>query len=508
MLCVSIDIGSTWTKGAVFSLKDGELDLQNRLARPTTVDDLARGFFELLGQLLPHLAAADLPRAVRSGEVELSYSSSAKGGLAVAALGLVPDITLETAKVAAYSAGAKLTQVLSYKLTASDLRGLEAAPPDILLFAGGTDGGNSDYVLANARALAASKLGCAIVYAGNRSVRDEVGELLAHKDFIAVDNLLPTLEEPNPDPAREALRALFLARIVKGKGLDRIIDATGIEPWPTPYAVYEYAKAIRQHVPGWQEFVLLDMGGATTDVYSAHRESPTAGTVLRGLPEPDVKRTVEGDLGLRVSAAAAADTGRGLIGSSLAHDPARLEEFNRYVATLARQPQHLPQDAAGQAFDALLAGACVAHACARHAGRSYEVYTPDGMVRVQLGRDLSKVAKVIGSGGWLSQAADFNPGAWLSQIAVDAKDKAVLVPTRIDYHRDAGYLFPLLANVAQAHPAEAARAGVRGLTASCAAVHPSSVHAEHHTSAHAEHLTSAHAEHLTSVHPELVEGPS
>ena len=463
MLCVSIDIGSTWTKGALFSLVDNDLVLLERRACPTTVDDLARGFNELLVQLLPIKTIEELPGLIQSGRVELSYSSSAKGGLAVAALGLVPDITLETAKVAAYSAGAKLTQVLSYKLTASDIRALEAAPPDILLFAGGTDGGNTDYVLANARTLAASSLDCAMVYAGNRSVRDEVSALLAHKDFIAVDNLLPTLDEPNPDPAREALRALFLARIVKGKGLDRIIAATGIEPWPTPYAVYEYAKAIRQHVPGWHEFVLLDMGGATTDVYSAHRESPTGGTVLRGLPEPDVKRTVEGDLGLRVSAAAAAQSGKGLIRNALANDPVRFQAFNDYVARLAATPDHLPQDDSGKTFDALLAGACVAHACSRHAGRSYEVYTPDGLVRVQIGRDLSQVHKVIGSGGWLSKVDSFNPGNWLAQIAVDAKGKAVLVPTRIDYHRDADYLFPLLANVAQAHPAAAARAGVHAL---------------------------------------------
>ena len=39
-----------------------------------------------------------------------------------------------------------------------DIAGLEAAPPDILLFAGGTDGGNTEYVLANAQAIAASKI--------------------------------------------------------------------------------------------------------------------------------------------------------------------------------------------------------------------------------------------------------------------------------------------------------------------------------------------------------------
>lgn len=191
-------------------------------------------------------------------------------------MGLVPETTLETAKLVAYSAGAKLSQVLSYRLTSSDIRALEQSPPDILLFAGGTDGGNSEYVLANAKALGESRLSCSMVYAGNRSVWDEVSALLANKDFCAVENLLPTLEASNPEPVREALRAIFLRRIVKGKGLDKVIGMAGSDPVPTPYAMYEFSRAIREHVPGWQDFIAVDIGGATTDVYSAHRESPQA----------------------------------------------------------------------------------------------------------------------------------------------------------------------------------------------------------------------------------------
>jgi uncharacterized protein (TIGR01319 family) len=471
MDCIAIDIGSTWTKGAVFCLQGESLTLSHQVAYPTTVDNLASGFFTVLETLLPGRSAQSICMDIQGGELEMCYSSSAKGGLAVAALGLVPEITLETAKVAAYSAGAKLTQVLSYKLTASDLRTLEASPPDILLFAGGTDGGNTDYVLANAQALARSSLNCAMVYAGNRSAKDEVSALLAQKDFIAVDNLLPALDEPNPEPAREALRKIFLARIVKGKGLDTIIQHTGVSPWPTPYAVYEYAKAIRTHVPGWSEFVLLDMGGATTDVYSAHQETPSNGTVLRGLPEPDVKRTVEGDLGLRVSAAAAAHTGARLIAQALQTTAAAQDMFDAYVEKLMEHPQHIPHDAPGQHFDHLLAGTCIAHACARHAGRSYEVCTPDGMVRVQLGRDLTQVPKLIGSGGWLSRTAEFCPQTWLQHMAVDARGKTVLVPRHAEYYRDADYLFPLLANVALRHPVAAARLGVQSLISN-SSLHP------------------------------------
>lgn len=82
----------------------------------------------------------------------MKYSSSAKGGLAVAAMGLVPSITLETAKVTAHSAGAKIAQYYAYKLNRRDIQALEETQPDILLFTGGTDGGEESYGLNNARA--------------------------------------------------------------------------------------------------------------------------------------------------------------------------------------------------------------------------------------------------------------------------------------------------------------------------------------------------------------------
>lgn len=459
MIAVSIDIGSTWTKGALFEVGEQDLDLKRRTVCPTTPQNLAQGFLQTLEQL----GGQDALQRVRAGEISLSYSSSAKGGLSVAALGLVPAITLESARVAAYSAGARVNQVFSYRLTRADIRALEQNPPDILLFAGGTDGGHMEHGRANARLLADSSLECSIVYAGNRALQDEVGELLAHKDLQLVENVLPTLDQQNPDPARAAMRSIFLSRIVKGKGLDRIIDMTGAEPLPTPYAVYEYSRQIQQQVAGWSDFILLDMGGATTDVYSAHAQSPAAGIIARGLPEPLLKRSVEGDLGLRVSASAASETGQALIASHLQHQPEQLTAFSAYIERISQQPDYLPQDPDEQQFDQILAGTCVAHAAARHAGRSSRVYTPDGGVTVQTGRDLSQVRKVIGSGGWLSRARDFDLAAWLKPQRVDAQGKTVLLPDQVEYFRDQHYLFPLLANLARNFPTAAAHAGIRML---------------------------------------------
>jgi hypothetical protein len=52
------------------------------------------------------------------------------------------------------------------------------------------------------------------------AVADDVAELTGrNKRLRVVDNLLPNSTSPNPDPARDAIRAIFLDTIVKGKGL-------------------------------------------------------------------------------------------------------------------------------------------------------------------------------------------------------------------------------------------------------------------------------------------------
>jgi uncharacterized protein (TIGR01319 family) len=460
MIVATVDIGSTWTKGATFEILRDEVKILQRSAHPTTVSNLADGFFAVLQEMV----GGDPLAMIRSGRIMLQYSSSAKGGLAVAAIGLVPEVTLEISKIAAQSAGAKLTQVFSYKLTRQDIASLEASPPDILLFAGGTDGGNTNYLLSNAQAIGRSAIDCEIIYAGNRAVAEEVAELLAGKRLKVVDNLLPSFDDPNPDPARDAIRAIFLDTIVKGKGLDVIMEATGSQPVPTPFAVLEYARAIREHVPGWENFILFDMGGATTDVYSVHQEIPEPGTVLRGLPEPEVKRTVEGDLGMRVSAQAATHLGGTAMKIALERAEVTHEALKQHAEQLTSHPDFLPASRQDERFDTLLAGLCVGHACARHAGRRTPVYTPEGEVQLQTGRNLHHIAKVIGSGGWLSRARDFNPAPWFTDHRIDHRGRSVLLPQRFTYHRDEDYLFPLLANLARAFPRAAAHAGIKLLS--------------------------------------------
>jgi len=447
----SIDIGSTYTKGALFALEADGFHLRARAETSTTVENLADGFGRVRGEL----AADGAP---------VYLSSSARGGLKIAALGLTADLTLSIARMAAYSAGGKVVRTYSYELASDEIADLEALRPDIILFTGGTDGGNSAVVLRNAERLAKSKTDAFILYAGNRKIRDRVLALLDGKPATAAENVMPEVGTINIEPAREVIRKIFLERIVDGKGLSRVVREIGRDPYPTPLAVYELVGKIGTTQPGWSDFGVIDMGGATTDFYS-HTEAFTGGDtiLLRGLHEPLLKRTVEGDLGLRVSSAALWDSERAYLTSRLRAAGRPLEEFDAYIRFVAAQPDYRPESAGEKAFDEMMAAACVRAAALRHAGTLSKVYTPQGGFYVQRGKDLRRLTRLVGTGGYLARTES---AALLLEACAPGNaeaDSQPLLPILPEAYADQGYLFPLLANLAGDFPDAAARTAVAGL---------------------------------------------
>ena len=338
---LSVDIGSTYTKGALFEFEGPGLKVLKRASRPTTQDDLARGFGLVAAELLgvPWKGSlGDLDRGV-----PIRFSSSAKGGLRVGAIGLVPDLTLQVARLAAWSAGARIVGTSSYRLTEEILAGLLRSDPDIILLSGGTDGGNEKYVLANAALLAASSFAGTVIYAGNRATAGDAARLLSGKTFVLAENVLPEIGTLKIEPAREAIRKIFLDTIIRGKGLEVVRLFCGADPKPTPLGVFDLVKAIGERAPDWKDFCVIDLGGATTDFYSAGEAYRAEdGVVLRGLKEPYLKRTVEGDLGLRVSAEALFLTARAWL-----EEAAGPREFPR-PGSLGGTAEGEPGDASGE----------------------------------------------------------------------------------------------------------------------------------------------------------------
>lgn len=438
-LVFSIDIGSTWTKGALFRPCGGRLALLKKESVPTSREDLSQGFGRVWDALRSRAAGASFAAAC---------SSSAHGGLKMAAVGLVPDLTLKAARLAALSAGARLVSARSYSLLEQDVRALEEDPPDILLLTGGTDGGNRRFLLHNASLLGESSLEIPILYGGNRDLQDPIRKILKNKELYLADNVLPDLRTPRPEGVRRCIREIFLSRIIRGKGLEEVVRRAGSEAVPTPGSLYDFLEGLRLSRGTLPPFGVVDLGGATTDCYSLCSGTPREGRIMKGLPEPELKRSVEGDLGLRISAPAVWEAPE-------IREEAPPPGWDEYARRVSRKPELLAETPADEAAEALLAGLCVRTAWERHAGRLDEVYTPQGRVFLQAGKDLAPLEKIIGTGGYLSRAEGFDP-ALGEGPRTDREGRRILLPSHADYQADREYLLPLLANASRVFPGEAA----------------------------------------------------
>ncbi len=429
-----IDFGSTYTKLRAVDLDRARL-IGTGQGPSTVATDITVGLKAALQDLEQRVG--ELP-AFR----HRLASSSAAGGLRMVTVGLVRELTAEAARQAALGAGARLIGTFAYEITGADTRKLTELAPDIILLAGGTDGGNRDVIVTNARTLAGSSLQCPIVVAGNRVAADDVQAILdgADKPVMVTENVMPEFDELNIEPAREVIRQVFIDRIVHAKGIDRAHEMVDQVLMPTPAAVLEGARLLAEGCRGHDglgPLLVVDVGGATTDVHSVCAGEPTqAGVVQRGLPEPHVKRTVEGDLGMRHNATSILEAaGIEAIAADAGLSAARLATLVRHAH---EEIEWLPQSREEHAVDHALARAAVRLAVHRHAGTTETVYTVTGPVSVQRGKDLGEVGSVIGTGGALAYST--KPGEILAMALADPKQPLSLRPANPRLLLDREYL--------------------------------------------------------------------
>ncbi|WP_127500828.1 glutamate mutase L [Actinoplanes solisilvae] len=355
---VCVDVGSTYTKAALIDVGDGRLI--RRAEVPTTTG----------GDVLTGLDQA--VEAVGGGD-RLYVCSSAGGGLRLAVVGYEELVTAEAGHRVGLSAGARVVHVAAGPLDGRAVTALRESRPDVILLVGGTDGGDGEVLLHNAGRLATSRLRVPVVVAGNADVRDEAAARLTGRDVpvTVTGNVLPRIGVLDPGPARAAIREVFLRHVIGGKRLSKGPRFASLVRAATPDAVLAGVELLAD-VTG-AGVLVVDVGGATTDVYSAlipDAESEwgprrdVAGTLWRS-------RTVEGDLGVAVGA-----------------DGTRAAAVAEKLAL--RESGHL-------AGDRELAAAAATIALRRHArGHS----TGPGQPRTG-GRDLRDVRLVVGSGGVL-----------------------------------------------------------------------------------------------------------
>lgn len=446
MRYLTVDFGSTYTKLTAIDSVEAQI-VGTASAFTTIATDVMEGFYSAYDKLVAQIGPFDYD--------ELLICSSAAGGLKMVALGLVPELTAKAAKMAAASAGAKVVKTYSYEISRTEEEEIMAIQPDLVLLCGGTDGGNKEVILSNAKKLAGIASHFAIIVAGNKSASGEIADILSSsgKEFIITENVMPEFNKLNILPAKQCIKDLFISRIIDAKGLSKAQKMSTTQIIPTPLAVLNASELLSrgtEETEGIGDFMAVDIGGATTDIYSMASGHPSIDNVMyKGLPEPYAKRTVEGDLGMRYSLTS-------LFESMHVEHVSRetgiaVADIEDWVFNCSNSPSTVAtKDSMEEQIEELLARTAVDVAVERHVGTFAKAFTPLGEVFTLVGKDLSEIPFVIGIGGIIINSK--NPALILSGSVYNPAKYEYAKPKSPKYLLDKKYIFASMGLLASRDP--------------------------------------------------------
>jgi len=419
---LATDCGSTTTKAILIQKLGDEYRQTHRGEAPTTVEapfeDVTRGVLnaiqeveELSGRTVLDGERIITPANDTAGVDIYISTSSAGGGLQVMVAGVVKSMSVESAQRCALGAGAIVMDALASndgRPSYEKIERIRHLRPDMILLAGGTDGGTVQHVVEIAEYLAAAdpkpRLGTGyqlpVIYAGNKKARAQVQTILGDKTELSItDNIRPVLERETLIPARHKIHDLFLEHVMaQAPGYKKLIAWAGAPIIPTPAAVGMIIEAVAKRED--LNVIGVDIGGATTDVFS----------VFHGV----FNRTVSANLGMSYSVAnvvaeAGLDNIRRWLPFTVDEHDLRNQVKNKMI-----RPTTIPQTVTDLQTEQAIAREALRLALDQHKqlavglkGVQQERSVSDAFTQTTSGQsliDMFALDLIIGSGGILSHA--------------------------------------------------------------------------------------------------------
>lgn len=450
---LTIDFGSTYTKLTAIDV-EGERILATAKDITTVEDDIMIGFDNAYEKLV-----TEIEKEISISEIEFENKiacSSAAGGLKMFAIGLVPELTAEAAKKAALGAGARVMKTYSYELNSREMEEIKNAPVDIILLAGGTDGGNKDCIIHNAKLIAKHNIEIPVVVAGNKAASDEIEEIFkeAKIDYYMAENVMPKINKLDVEPAREEIRRVFMNKIIEAKGMKKAESFISGILMPTPAAVLKAAEVLSagtDEEEGIGDLIIVDIGGATTDIHSIGKGDPTqAGVMIKGLEDPFAKRTVEGDLGMRYSSLSLLEAAGTRKIRNYLNDTEKKWDVKGLCKYRHDNIRMVPRSEEELLFDEAMAKAATELSMTRHCGVLECIYTPMGTMYNQTGKDLLRAPYIIGTGGVIVHSLD--PKGILEAGKFRPEEPIYLKPKHPKYMVDKTYILSAMGLLAEEMP--------------------------------------------------------
>lgn len=423
------EIGSTTTVVSAFDKLDTDEPVyigQGQYRTTIAEDDVNIGMNAAIDELKKSLNVDTLEYD------DMLATSSAAGGLKMSVHGLVYEMTAKAAKEAALGAGSNIQSITAGVMSEIDLLKLQKNPPNIILVAGGVDYGEKDTALTNMKNILDLKLEVPIIYCGNIANHGDIEFLIEHydaQDIVSItENVYPQIDVLNVEPVRRIIHDTFEKHITKAKGMSKIRSMVKDHIIPTPGAVMEASKVLKEAIG---DLVTIDVGGATTDIHSVTEGSEEIQRILIS-PEPEAKRTVEGDLGLFVNAK---NVYEGLNKKDVARKlDISLEELDNLYENI----KPIPETDLEKEFTRYMCEYATEVSLLRHAGDFKNLYTINGAKQMAEGKDLTSVKYVVLTGGALTKLRDMED---IVQEVIERNAEVKLLPTeQVEILKDNEYI--------------------------------------------------------------------
>ena len=421
MIYLLVDVGSTYTK--LHLVDTSKNVILAGASSYTTVDtDVREGFNKAYSKL----------REISDVKYDkILGCSSASGGLKVIAIGFSKNLTTDAARLASLSSGARILDVYSYELKDEEVEEIKSAGGDIIVLCGGTDHGNRDNIIYNAKKLAKGSVKTPVVVAGNIDTHEEIRDIFNKADVPCdfTENVMPTTNTINYRPLRKTIGDLFIKTIAHAKGIDLLSQDFEIL-LPTPVAVQKAMSVYAKHLD--KVIMSVDIGGATTDIHSIGKTYYGEENVISPpIDEPYEKRTVEGDMGMRYSATA--------LYESVGDEPFLkfgIKDAKEKTEFRFNHTNYIPDNEEDLFFDNALCYIATHTSLMRHVGHIKKIKTPTRTIYEQYGKDLRPAEMFIGTGGSLINSND--PKKILS--AIRDLDEKYLINRDVKCYLDKDYI--------------------------------------------------------------------
>ena len=300
---LAIDVGATVTRAVLFDVVEGQYRFVASGQAPSTAEapfkDIGIGVREAITNLQnvtgstllgPHdnnLIAPSQPDG--SGVDAVVATISAGPAVKTVVVGLLSDVSVQSARRLAESTYSRVVDTLDlsdHRRPDQQMDSIVRSRPDLVVLAGGTDGGASRSIQ---KMLEAVGLACylmplekrpMVLYAGNQKLANDVKELLGgHAGKVEVSyNVRPSLETEDLEPGRHEL-ALLMTKIRQRqiKGVEELNLWTAGNLLPTAYAQGRIIRFLSKLYESTRGLLCVNVGASATSVAAGFAGDLTLG---------------------------------------------------------------------------------------------------------------------------------------------------------------------------------------------------------------------------------------